>query len=251
METAPALVGTFPRQRTLPALLWASAGAVALVLAQALGVLVYVMGIRLTPSGQFFSVWKILHSPLAIAGSTVLSTPVVVAVFWGLTRLRTHRVADYLALRWPSVRAFGLSVLACLAFYAVLYVLPSKLFEADDRFIRDMVSAAQEAGALPLVAIALIVAAPITEELAFRGFLFRTLERKFGAATVIVVTTIGWTALHIQYSLAGLMVVFASGLLLGVVRRYSGSLYLTMILHGVWNGAAFASAMLMGASPKL
>jgi membrane protease YdiL (CAAX protease family) len=251
MESADMLVAAAPRQRTLPALLWAVAGAVAYLLAQTLGIVAYVAAIRFTLSGQSSSVLGILANPLAVAGSAVLSTPAAVAFLWGLTRLRTRTVADYLALRWPSLRALGLSALAFLVFVAILYLLPSRLFEADNKFMHDMVSAAQAAGALPLLAVALMVAAPICEELAFRGFLFRTLERKFGATAAIAVTTLGWTALHIQYSLAGLMVVFGCGWLLGSVRRYSGSLYLTMILHAMWNGASLASAMLLGAAPKL
>ena len=245
------LVGTLPRQRTLPTLLWAGAGAVADLLAQTLGIVAYVVVIRFTPWGQSLSVLRILQNPLAMAGSAVLSTPAAVAFLWGLTRLRTRAVADYLALRWPSLRAFGLSALAFLVFGAVLYLLPSRLFEADSKFIHDMVSAAQAAGALPLLAVALMVAAPICEELAFRGFLFRTLESKFGATAAIAVTTLGWTALHIQYSLVGLIVVFGCGLLLGAVRRYSESLYLTMILHAMWNGAALAGGLLIGPGPKL
>jgi len=251
METINILAATLPRQRTLPALLWAGAGAATFLLAQALGITAYVIIIRFTPWGQFLSVLHILQNPLAMAGSTVLSTPAVVAFLWALTRLRTREVADYLALRWPRLHAFGLGALALLVFVAVLYLLPSHLFETDDKFMRDMVSAAQAAGALPLLAIALVVAAPICEELAFRGFLFRTLEGKFGATTAILVTTLGWTALHIQYGLAGLMVVLGSGLLLGTVRHYSGSLYLTMILHATWNGASLATVLLMGVAPKL
>jgi hypothetical protein len=245
------LAATLPRQRALPALLWAGAGAITLLLAQALGIAAYVIAVRFTPSGQFLSVLQVLQNPLALAGSAVLSTPAIVALFWGLTRLRTREVAEYLALRWPSLRAFGFGALALLVFLAVLYLLPAHLFEADDKFMRDMASAARTAGALPLLAIALVVAAPICEELAFRGFLFRTLEGKFGATVAIVTTALGWTALHLQYGLAGLMVVLGCGLLLGIVRRYSGSLYLTMILHATWNGASLATALLMAVAPKL
>jgi membrane protease YdiL (CAAX protease family) len=244
------LADTLSRQRTLPALLWAGAGAVALLLAQALGIAAYVAGMRLGSPGHSLSTWEILHSPSAIAGSTVLATPAIVAFFWGLARLRSAQIADYLALRWPSLRGFFLSALALVLFLAALSVLPQQLFRAgDENFLREMVSGAKAAGTLPLLFIAVVIAAPIGEELAFRGFLYRTFELRFGAAIAILVTALGWTALHIQYSGAGMMVILACGLLLGTVRRYSGSLYLTMILHGMWNGAALASAMLAG--PKL
>ncbi|MFL6690539.1 MAG: CPBP family intramembrane glutamic endopeptidase [Alphaproteobacteria bacterium] len=116
---------------------------------------------------------------------------------------------------------------------------------SDTKFMQDIVSSARAANALPIAFGALVIAAPIGEELAFRGFLYRTLELKFGGITAIVVTAFGWAALHIQYSLIGMAVIFASGLFFGAIRRYSGSLYLTMLMHALWNGAALAGAMLM------
>ena len=111
--------------------------------------------------------------------------------------------------------------------------------------MQDLVASARAANAIPFAAVALVLAAPVGEELAFRGFLYRTLELKFGGIAAIVVTALGWAALHVQYSLIGILVVFAGGLLLGAIRRYSGSLYLTMLMHALWNGAALAGAMLM------
>lgn len=240
------LTDALPRQRTVPALLWTGAGAISLLVAQALGIAAYMTGIHLTAWGRSLSAWEILHNPLAIAGSTVVSVAPVAAFFWGLTRLRTRAVAEYLALRWPSLRAFFIALLGFLPLLAVLSVLPEHLFHAEDEnFVRDIVRAAQVANAIPLVAIALTVAAPVTEELAFRGYLYRTLDLRFGGGAAIAVTALGWTLLHVQYSGTGMAIIFTIGLFLGLVRRYSASLYLTMILHGLWNGAALASVMLI------
>jgi hypothetical protein len=94
-----------------------------------------------------------------------------------------------------------------------------------------------------------VIAAPVGEELVFRGFLYRTLELKFGGTTAIVVTALGWAVLHIQYSLVGMVAIFAGGLFFGAIRRYSGSLYVTILMHALWNGFALAGALLMLSKP--
>jgi membrane protease YdiL (CAAX protease family) len=91
-----------------------------------------------------------------------------------------------------------------------------------------------------LVGLAVIVGAPLAEELLFRGFLLPALTKTrrgfWGAA---VVTTIGWTALHF-YSIAGLIEVFMIGVYFAwLVRRY-GTLWLPMALHALYNGLQFA-----------
>lgn len=91
-----------------------------------------------------------------------------------------------------------------------------------------------------LVGIAVVIGAPVAEELLFRGFLLPALTKTsrgfWGAA---IVTTLGWTALHF-YSLAGLIEVFTIGVYFAwLVRRY-GTLWLPMALHALYNGLQFA-----------
>jgi membrane protease YdiL (CAAX protease family) len=240
------LADTLPQQRTWPTLAWAGAGAFALVLAQLLGVLVYVLGIRLTHPGQPVSAMSILHSDLAMLGATIFSAIAIIPLVWGLTRVRTRAVAEYLALQWPTKRRFSISMAWFVAFM-VAQALLSRYLEGsgDAKFMLDLVSSARTANEMPLILAAVVIAAPLGEELAFRGFLYRTLELKFGGTAAVVVTALGWAALHIQYSLTAILVIFAGGLLFGAIRRYSGSLYLTMVMHALWNGAALAGALLL------
>ena len=182
-----------------------------------------------------------------LLGSVVLSAVWTILFVWGLTRIRTPEVGEYLALRWPTPRQFGIGIAAFIAFM-IAQALLARYLEAsgDAKFMLDLVSSARAANAVPLVVGAVILAAPIGEELAFRGFLYRTLELKFSGIVAIVVTALGWAALHIQYSLTAISVIFAGGLLFGAIRRYSGSLYTTVLMHALWNGAALAGAFLLG-----
>lgn len=237
---------TLPRQRTLPTLAWTGAGALALIVAQLLGVLLCILALRLTTGAQLH-----LHAGLGqmgptLLGSVVLSAAWTILFVWGLTRIRTPEVGEYLALRWPTPRQFGIGIAAFIGFM-IAQALLARYLEAsgDAKFMLDLVSSARAANAMPLVVAAVLFAAPIGEELAFRGFLYRTLELKFGGIVAIIVTALGWAALHIQYSLTAILVIFAGGLLFGAIRRYSGSLYLTMVMHALWNGAALAGALML------
>ena len=51
----------------------------------------------------------------------------------------------------------------------------------------------------------------------------------------IVVISVLWAALHIQYDWAGMLQIFVIGLFLGFVRWRSGSTLLTFVLHALFN----------------
>ncbi len=83
---------------------------------------------------------------------------------------------------------------------------------------------------------AIVFAAPIFEEVFFRGFMFRGIEASaLGNPGAILITAFTWAAMHIQYDAYGLATVFILGLLLGFARAVTGSLYLTTAMHVVTN----------------
>src|SRR5690349_12042574 len=97
---------TLPRQRTLPTLAWTGAGALALIVAQLLGVLLCILALRLTTGAQL----HLREMAPTLLGSVVLSAVWTILFVWGLTRIRTPDVGQYLALRWPSARQFGIGI---------------------------------------------------------------------------------------------------------------------------------------------
>ena len=87
--------------------------------------------------------------------------------------------------------------------------------------------------------IAFCVAAPVTEELFARGFLYRGWSESFlRPAGAIVLSSLVWTALHLQYDWFFFGEVFSIGLLLGYLRYRFNSTWLTIIVHGLNNLAA-------------
>jgi membrane protease YdiL (CAAX protease family) len=82
----------------------------------------------------------------------------------------------------------------------------------------------------------LVVLAPLSEELLFRGFLYGGLaQSRIGPVGAILVTSGIWTVIHVQYTWLIMTQVFIYGVVFGVVRWRSGSLWPPMITHGLVN----------------
>ena len=87
------------------------------------------------------------------------------------------------------------------------------------------------------IGLAIVVGAPLSEELLFRGFLLSALAQSrlgyFGAA---LLTTLGWTVLHAGYSGLGLIEVFLAGLLFSWLLWRTGNLWVPIACHAFYNG---------------
>ena len=168
-----------------------------------------------------------------IALATLLSTSVLVGLIALLIRIRRYPLRDYLALYWPPAR----SVLVSMAGLAVLLIatdLSSYLLGRPlvPTFMVDIYRFSW----LPALLLAVVVLAPIGEETLFRGFLYTGIAAsRAGPVVAIIVSSLAFALLHVQYDWYGIVAVAATGLFLGVVRYRSGSLLLTMLLHAVGN----------------
>lgn len=175
-----------------------------------------------------------------ISLSVIMGLPAILLVLWIATRWSGIPFADYLALRWPSWRMLGAGVgglVLLLLTWEVISHFAGR--ESSPGFMVDVLKTAESDNALWLLVIAFCVAAPLSEELLARGFLYRgwseSFLRPFGA---ILLSSAVWTAMHMQYNWYFLAQVFSIGLLFGYLRYRSNSLWLTVVLHGINNLAA-------------
>lgn len=100
--------------------------------------------------------------------------------------------------------------------------------------------------ALWLVLLAICVGAPLSEELLFRGFLFSALAKsRLGLIGTGILTAALWTALHVGYSLFGLLEVLAIGLYFSWLLVRTGSLWATIFCHSVYNTVVAISLLLV------
>lgn len=100
-----------------------------------------------------------------------------------------------------------------------------------------------------LVLFVICIGAPLSEEILFRGFLFSGLAKtRLGFVGTSLVTTVLWTSLHAGYSIFGLIEVLWIGLYFSWLVVRTGSLWVTMFCHSVYN-TVVAIALLMVTLP--
>jgi membrane protease YdiL (CAAX protease family) len=97
-----------------------------------------------------------------------------------------------------------------------------------------------------LFGLAVVIFAPAFEEAFFRGFLFIGLKQsRLGATGAIILTSLVWAALHLQYDYYGMATILALGIILGIVRLKTGSLWGSIVIHSFWNLLTFVSVSLI------
>jgi membrane protease YdiL (CAAX protease family) len=88
-----------------------------------------------------------------------------------------------------------------------------------------------------LVFPAVVIGAPVSEEIIFRGQMFAALANsRVGRVGASVITSALWALMHMSEPWLSIGLIFVMGLVLSWLLLRYGSLTLTIILHGVWNG---------------
>jgi membrane protease YdiL (CAAX protease family) len=183
----------------------------------------------------------------AVAVSVLVGTPVQVVTLALAARMTGENLFAYLALDVPR----RLDVIVAIAALAVLIVAANLLTLAMGRelvpsFQLEVHRSALTEGAVLSLWIALIVVAPVGEELLFRGFLFRGFVREpRNALPGILAISLIWSLLHVQYDWFGAALVFAIGVFLGYMRLYSGSTTLAILLHMLLNLESVAETVIV------
>jgi len=251
-ENPPPLVAEAPAKRHVwkfwGTALWGVFAFAALFAGQVL-VLVYAV----LRSGDFANIAETIRaaagSGLTISLSVIMGLPAVVAALWFAIRFTDTSFGDYLALRATSGKNFLLGIFGLVGVIAIWELL-SRLIghETSPGFMVDVLKSARSEGALLLLVLALCVAAPVSEEFFARGFLYRGWsETRLGPVGAIVLSSLVWTGLHLQYDRYFFGEVFTLGLWFGYLRYRSGSTWLTIVLHGLNNlGALVQTIWLAG-----
>lgn len=180
---------------------------------------------------------------LAQAVAILAVTPIAVMLCILFCRLRDGiTVADYLGWhgvdRWTLLKWLGglvllVAVVDVVTWFTQGYIVHEFILEAY-RTVR-----------IPALGwLAVVVGAPLYEEFIFRGFMFEGLRHAApGPVGAIVITSVLWTLLHMQYDTYALGVVLVIGLFLGAARVLTGSLMLTVLLHALLNLASMVQLL--------
>jgi membrane protease YdiL (CAAX protease family) len=134
---------------------------------------------------------------------------------------------DRSALKW-----MGLTVVLYLAFnffYSTVITEPHQ---------RDI---ARGFGAIPVQIILIVIAAPVTEEICFRGMLFGGLREKLPRIAAALICGLIFGALHALTGVSAVPPLIVFGFLLALLYERTGSIIPGMLLHMLNNIIALAS----------
>ena len=187
----------------------------------------------------------VASSGLAISLSVIAGLPAVAAALWLAIRRTGMGMADYLALRWTNWRNLVLGVVGLVVLVEGWDLLARATGQdVTPDFMIDVLKSARGDSSVWLLGVAICVAAPISEELFARGFLYRGWSESFlRVPGAIVLSSLVWTSLHLQYDWFFFGEVFCIGLWFGYMRYRSNSLWLTILLHGLNNLGALVQTM--------
>jgi membrane protease YdiL (CAAX protease family) len=139
---------------------------------------------------------------------------------------------------WPRALGFTLGILVALLIAESL--LESLLHGAKEQGLEPAHWDPSRALPFALNAAVIVIAAPIVEELTFRGVGFRLLA-PFGMIVAVLGTALAFAADH--GLVEGFPALFLFGLAVVTVRLRTGSLYPGMMLHATFNAFALAVAV--------
>lgn len=193
----------------------------------------------------------VVSNGLTMSLSVITQLPAVFLVLWVAIRIKRASFADYFALRGFSWRDLGVGV-ALMVLLVVGWDALSRMTgrDVEPGFMGDVLKTARHDGALWLLVIAFCVAAPVAEEFLARGLLYKGWSQTFlRVPGAIILSSLVWTGLHLaEYDLYFLGEVFSIGLVLGYLRYRSGSIWLTILLHGLNNFAAVVQTVILTSS---
>lgn len=169
---------------------------------------------------------------LSAMGGMFLAVPVA----FGVAKLKQGSILkDYFSLYSFKLKTLGFWILV----FIVLQVVTTFLIEAlgakeIPNFMLNLEYPSLMAKILLVMAV--VVAAPIVEEVVFRGFLLKGFSQTFmGVHGAVLLTSALWAVIHMQYEVAYLIAIFVIGLVFAYARVLTNSLYIPMMMHSLMN----------------
>ncbi len=159
-------------------------------------------------------------------------------ITFGIIKLKKGAdVKKYLAINAIDLKTVKYWAIVTIIFIIIIDVL---LYLLGQPIVVDFMSNIYtSANPLWLMWLAVAIAAPIFEELFFRGFLLSGFASSFvGPIGAIVLTSLAWASVHLQYNIYGILTIFIAGLILGFARLKTNSIITTIMMHSLMNSIA-------------
>lgn len=200
-------------------------------------------------------VWAVLLPVLVGQNVALVATAILYVVGkYGLEPGKVGLSWDWQAARkgvlWGGLAFLVTPLVEMFSMWVLRLVLEASVFRqlmdwekqnvAVDAFLQTL---KPEAIALAFV-LAVAVAAPIGEELFFRGFVFNLLRHRLGPAPAVWLSAGLFALLHI--SVKNFLPILVIGVLLAWLYMRTGSLWSCVVMHGTFNFLSALAASVLG-----
>lgn len=166
--------------------------------------------------------------------STLLSTPPAILLILFISGGTKESIQTTLGLYAISLKETSFACLLALLLFGIYQSLSVSLCggSVPDPVIRLFHATKPEA----LFYGAMLIAAPLFEEVFFRGFLFHFFKRSpVGETGAVISTAIIWSLGHLQYEMWEMGILFFIGIVLALFRVWGKSLYPALLFHLILN----------------
>jgi uncharacterized protein len=187
--------------------------------------------------------------PVVILAVELLACALMILAYRGGVQLLERRRATEIG-RAGSLRLFIPGALAGAALFALLYAILWQLGVAHYAGLGEV------SGVLGVVGSE--AAAAVSEEIVFRGGVFRVIDERFGTTAALVISAVLFGAAHAANRgatvLSSTAIALEAGVLLAAAYTLARSLWLPIGMHFGWNfteGGIFGAAVSGGHSPSL
>jgi membrane protease YdiL (CAAX protease family) len=223
--------GTVSAKRVFPYANWGPLTAVlGVLLALGTGVLLSVPALIIDnpPSGGELSDVANAFVQLATALGFLL-VPIAIAAARGAT---PRQALARLGLRRPERGAWKW-MLASVGAYLVFTIAYIKVFGEPHQ--KDI---AEDFGTLPVQILLIVIAAPISEEVCFRGFLFGGLRERLPRLAAALISGLVFGGLHATTGVSAVPLLMVFGFILALLYEKTGSIWPGILLHMLNNSVA-------------
>lgn len=207
---------------------------------------VYLAGKLLLTDSKSLTIGDIFY--LGSNDGTIVSLSIIVSLLIlsvlsvMIIRIRGGNSRHYLALK-PFSLTLGIGMFGLLLLFMIgSQALTCWLDKAPSDFVDPLY---QTVSSVWLLVLAIVIIAPVYEELVFRGLLWQAISEQFagqsstkGAIIASVLTSLIFAVIHLQYGLYEISTIVVLALIFCYARYKSGSLLLPILLHIINNGAA-------------
>lgn len=220
---------------------------------------VYLAGKLVLANSKSLTIGDIFY--IGSSDGTIVSLSIIVSLLIlsllsvAIISIKGGNSRHYLALK-PFSLALGIAMFGVLLLFMIAsQALTYWLDKAPSDFVEPLY---QSVSSVWLLVFAIVIVAPIYEELIFRGLLWRAISEQFagqvleqsstspkkqlikfwGAIIASIVTSLIFAMIHLQYGLYEISTIVVLALVFCYARYKSGSLLLPILLHIINNGAA-------------